>query len=115
MNLDPDYILDIIEYLEGFLARNRPPENLRDKLDISYSIENQSVRIFEVRPKWNNPEEKSEHDCAKATYIKSRKVWQVYRRRADSKWHIYKPKKEVRTIKEFVQLVEEDKMHCFWG
>ncbi len=33
-----------------FVKRRRPPEELRDKVDLSFRIENQSVFIFEVRP-----------------------------------------------------------------
>jgi hypothetical protein len=32
-------VLDIIEVMEAFLERKRPPEHIRPKLDIGYKIE----------------------------------------------------------------------------
>lgn len=115
MSLTPDKILDIVESLENFLSRNRPPENIRDKVDVSYSIEDHSVRIYETRPRWDNPNKIIEANVAKATYVKSRKKWKVYWLRADLKWYPYDPMREVKNIDYFVKLVEEDEHGCFWG
>jgi len=115
MSLNPDQLLDVIESLENFLTRKRPPENFRHELDLAYSIEDQSIRIFEIRSRWNDPDIKIECNVAKATYIKSRNIWKVYWLKADLKWHKYEPKSEVKKIDEFIKLVEEDKYYCFWG
>ena len=45
MSLDLPNIVDIIEVMENYIARIRPPEHLRNKLDLAYNIENQSVII----------------------------------------------------------------------
>lgn len=108
-------VLDIIEVMEGFLERKRPPENIRPKLDIAYKIEGQSVIINEVRPRWNNPSEIGEHGVAKATFVKAKNHWKVFWLRADLKWHAYDPKPTVKTLKAFVDLLEADVDHCFWG
>lgn len=107
--------LEIIESLENFLERRRPPENIRDKLDLDYKIEKQSVVILEIRPRWNKPEEKMESGIAKATFVKTKNHWKVFWMRSDLKWHSYSPKPDVKTIKDFVKLVEEDEFSCFWG
>lgn len=108
-------VLDIIEVMEAFLERKRPPENIRPKLDLTYKIEGQSVIIKEVRPGWNNPSGIGEHGVAKATFIKAKNHWKVFWVRADLKWHAYDPKPTVETLKAFVELVEADAHHCFWG
>ena len=36
-------VLDIIEVMEVFLERKRPPEHIRPKLDIRYKIEGQRL------------------------------------------------------------------------
>jgi len=82
---------------------------------LGYRIKNQSIEIFEIKPLLNNPEEKIEEAVAKATYIKSQKVWKIYWQRADLKWHRYEPDPEVKTIEQFVSLVEQDEYACFWG
>lgn len=42
--------LEIIEVMENFLSRIRPSENIRKQLDIGYTIHDQSIIIFEIRP-----------------------------------------------------------------
>ncbi len=31
------------------------------------------------------------------------------------KWHGYAPCPEVRSVEEFLSLVDQDENHCFWG
>jgi hypothetical protein len=107
--------VEAIEVLENYLSRNRPPEHIRNKLDIGYRIENQSVYLFEIRPDWQNPNITRNKDFAKTTFVKGQKVWKVYWLRADLKWHPYDPKPQVRNLSDFIKLVEEDKHACFKG
>ena len=115
MAIDTLQTLDIIEVMENFLARKRPPEHIRPKLDIDYKIEEQSIIIFEKRPQWDKPEIIREHGVAKTTFVKAKNQWKVFWMRADLKWHSYTPKPIVNFVEEFIKLVEEDKQHCFWG
>jgi len=101
--------------LQKFLEAQRPPPHMRDKLDFGYRIEDQSVEIFEVRPRWDKPSEKLESSIAKTTYVKSKSYWKVYWKRADLKWHSYDPKPTTKTIEEFLELVAEDEHCCFFG
>jgi hypothetical protein len=41
--------------------------------------------------------------------------WKVYWQRADLKWHGYQPVPAVRTIEEFLRLVDEDPYATFFG
>jgi hypothetical protein len=115
MALDVMKTAEIIETLENFIEKKRPPVEIRPKLDISYKIENQSVIIFEIRPRWNNPAEYHESAIAKTTFIHTKQYWKIFWMRADLKWHNYKPKPTVKYIQQFLDLVEEDKYGCFWG
>ncbi|KAB1157678.1 DUF3024 domain-containing protein [Flavobacterium luteum] len=107
--------IEIIEVMEGFLINSRPPEEIRDQLDLNYRIENQCVIVFEIRPKWNNPTEKIECKIAKATYIQKDTTWAVFWFMSDMKWHGYKPNLKVKSLKEFIKVINEDKHGCFWG
>jgi len=98
-----------------YIEKRRPPAEIRNEVDLSFRISGQSVEIFEIRPLWNNPKEKIEEPVAKATYVKTQKLWKVYWQRADLKWHRYEPDPEVRTIEEFIDLVEKDDYACFFG
>ena len=115
MALEFENEIEIIEVMEGYLVNARPPEHIREQLDIAYKIENQSVIVCEIRPKWNNPQEKIEVNVAKATFVKTEKYWKIFWFRSDMKWHSYEPNDTVEFLKEFVKIIEEDKHGCFWG
>ncbi len=98
-----------------YIEKKRPPEDIRDEVDLSCRIEGQSVEILEIRQLWNNPDEKIEKPVAKATYVKSRKLWRIFWQRADLKWHRYDPEPEVDTIDDFIDIVERDEFASFFG
>lgn len=54
MAVDNLQVLDIIEVMEAFLARKRPPEHIRQQLDMGYKIDGQSIIIHEIRPFWDD-------------------------------------------------------------
>jgi hypothetical protein len=107
--------LEVIEVMENYIESIRPPENIRHQLDLSYKIENQSIIVFEIRPRWDKPSETMECNIAKTTYVKSSNCWKVFWRRADLKWHPYTPQATVPSLTAFTQLITEDRLHCFWG
>lgn len=115
MAIDTLQTLEVIEAMENFIARERPPENIRHELDIGYKIEGQSIIVFEIRPQWNKPEIIRESPVAKTTFVKAKNHWKIFWMRADLKWHTYSPKPIVNKVREFTKLVEEDKHSCFWG
>jgi hypothetical protein len=91
------------------------PAHIRDQLYLDYEIKDQSIILFTVRPRWNNPSETVKGMIAKATYVKSKKVWKLYWQRADLKWHSYPPKPKVKSVEEFLRIVEADDHSCFYG
>ncbi len=101
--------------VDGFLEKRRPPPDLRKKLDLGYRLEGQSLTLLEIRPIWNDPSQFMECPMAKATYVKTRKTWRVFWQRADMKWHSYPLSPEVRTVEEFLALVDYDQKGYFWG
>ncbi len=109
------HVVDIIEVMENFLEKVRPPEDIRSKLDITYKIEKQSVVIYEVRQRWDDPKITMEHAVAKATYVKSSNSWKIFWLRSNLKWFTYLPLSSVKTLKEFAEEVDKDPNGCFWG
>lgn len=101
--------------VKAFIEKQRPPENVRYQIDLSYSINDQSIEIFEVRPQWQHPEEKVNLPVAKATWVRSQRIWKIYWQRADLKWHEYDPLSETESLERFLKEVGEDPMACFWG
>ena len=115
MTLSEFEIKKVKNAAEAFLAIKRPPPHIRKQLDIGCRIDNQSVEIFEIRPDWRDESVILEHSLAKATYVKTQKVWRIYWQRADLKWHSYEPVATVKTIEEFFDAVVDDSCGCFWG
>ncbi len=101
--------------LEKFMCKHRPPAHIRSEVDIGYRIENQSVELFEVLSRWDNPQEKTETPIAKATFIKAQQIWKIYWQRSDLKWHSYDPVPKVKHLEEFLSVVGEDKHSCFFS
>jgi hypothetical protein len=102
--------------LDAFLRERRPPPDIRPQLDLAFRISGQSVEIFEVRPAWRGkPGETMEHPVAKATFVRSRRVWRVFWMRRDLKWHGYEPTPEVKSVEDFCALVSKDPHACFFG
>lgn len=99
----------------AYVERKRPPAHIRKELDIDFRFQGQSIEIFEIRPRWDNPKETMENPVAKATYVKTQKVWKVFWQRADLKWHGYEPNLRAASLEEFFNIVETDQYGCFWG
>jgi len=64
--------------LGEFIDRRRPAPHVRHELDLGYRVPGQSVEVYEVRPAWDRPGERMERPIAKATFVRTQDVWQVY-------------------------------------
>lgn len=115
MALDITRSIEIIETMENYIESVRPPEEIRHKIDIGYEITNQSVIVHEIRPDWKDPNTIRKFGYAKATFVQRKNSWNVFWKRADGKWHGYKPFPVVPSLKDFLALVQEDKHNCFKG
>lgn len=115
MSLEIFNIVDIIEIMENAVDKMRPPENIREKLDIGYRIENQSVILYEIRPMFGDPEKIIEVDYAKASYIKTSNKWKIYWKRGNLKWYQYEPNPLVLSLRDFLNIVDDDVHYCFKG
>lgn len=98
-----------------FLVKRRPPPHIRPELDIGYRLVDQSVEIFEIRPQWDDQSIIHQHPFAKATYVRTQNQWKVFWKRADLKWHGYEPASSVKSINEFLAVVDADPYGCFFG
>jgi hypothetical protein len=60
--------------IKSFINSIRPRTDVRDKLDIGFSFQNNILEIFEIRPRWDNPNIKLNLSVAKSQFIKSRNI-----------------------------------------
>ena len=98
-----------------FVESRRPPLSMRAQVDLAYRLTGQSVELFEIRPVWQGNGETREDPIAKATFVRTRGIWQLYWQRADLKWHAYEPLPKARTLEEIVAEIDADPCCCFWG
>jgi hypothetical protein len=98
-----------------FIEGRRPPPHIRPELDLAFRVQGQSIEIFTVRPHWQDRARIVEQPVAKATYSKAKRIWKIFWQRADLKWHRYQPNPEVRSVEDFLAIVQEDKYCCFFG
>ncbi len=101
--------------VSAYVEEKRPAPPIRPSLDIGFRVRGQSVEIFEIRPYWRDESQIMEQSIAKATYVKTRNSWKIFWKRADLKWHVYEPQARVRSIEDFLKVVDDDHYGCFWG
>jgi hypothetical protein len=101
--------------LNSFIDEIRPPVHIRKELDYGYRIDKQSILLFETRPDWIDLDQVIETYFAKATYVRTQKIWKIYWLRQDLKFHKYEPVPQVKHLSDFIKTVKEDEFCCFFG
>jgi hypothetical protein len=96
-----------------YIARRRPRPEIRDRLDIGYSVENQSIILHEDRRSYDGS--RLIAPVAKVTWIKAQSTWKVFWMRADLRWHRYEPLVTTRTLDNVLDEIDADPYGCFWG
>ena len=76
--LKENQIREINKAGDNFLKLQRPPAGIRNQFDLAYRIEGQSVIVFEIKPRWDDPSEIMEHPVAKSTFVQTQNLWKVY-------------------------------------
>src|SRR5699024_9333965 len=96
-----------------FIERSRPPEHLRSQVDLAYTIDDQSIIIFEVRAHWQHPKQKMKNNVAKATWVRSQQIWKIYWHKSYQQMHRNEPRDEDDNAEDFIKEVAEDPNACF--
>jgi hypothetical protein len=104
-----------IESTVGALCRRRSPAKRRDQLEFTYEIDRHNVSIYEVRPRWNNPKEKTKLGVARFKFIRKSDEWRLFWMRRDLKWHRYDPDIEATDLESLVRIVDNDGFGAFFG
>lgn len=112
-----EHPIDLNESLiHGFVESLRPKdEKVREEIDIGYSYDGRYIFFYEIRSQWNKPENILHHEFAKIRYYKSRQEWNLYWMRASGKWEAYEPFPVASHLEKLLQVIREDKWHCFFG
>lgn len=94
------------QFIEDFL----PPA--QSQLVIEGKLLNQSIEISELRQRWDDPTHSLSIPVAKATFIRTQKVWRLYWMRGNRKWEKYD---EYEHLEWAFNAIKEDLYGCFWG
>src|SRR4051812_41210162 len=109
-------IAEYMKTIEDVLwAQRRPPLHLRDKVREGQRFTDRGIELFMVRPAFNRPGEHIEESIAKLQHMPRLGVWRLFWKRADGKWHRYKPCSEVPSLAEALRKIDEDANCCFFG
>ena len=110
-------IIDINEStIRKFVEALRPEDpEIRKKLDFGYSYDGKIIEIYEIRPRWDKPEEIQHIPFVKIRYYKSRNIWQLYWMRGNLKWELYEPFPSSSHLNKILEIIQEDKFGCFYG
>ncbi|RAI84366.1 DUF3024 domain-containing protein [Algoriphagus yeomjeoni] len=115
MAFSKEHLRDIESSLTIWLALRRPDEEIRNKLDLGYTIKGQDIFLEEVRPIWNKPSESMRNPFAKIKYEKSTDLWKIYWMRGNLKWAAYEPKAEVVKLELALEEIVNDPIIVFLG
>ena len=99
----------------NYIESKRPPERVRDIIDLSYQIDESDVVIHDIRPHDNDPNKKVKKFRAKASFDPHSQSWRVYWMDASGEWQNYQECKSVSNIAEFIDLLKADSLGLFWG
>jgi hypothetical protein len=115
MAFTQEQLAQIEAMMENYITTNRPPADIRKELDLGWRYEKTSVYLFEIRPQWDNKAIIRHEDFAKATWVETKKLWNIKWLRANGKWERYPPLECTGNLQRFLIEVEKDPYHCFKG
>ncbi|MFA5670040.1 MAG: DUF3024 domain-containing protein [Balneolaceae bacterium] len=108
---------DINEFtIQKYVNSIRPDDpKILAQLDFGYSYDGKTVIFYEIRPFFENPERILNIEYAKIQFVKSKKIWKLYWRRASGKWELYEPFPEATHLEKLIEIINEDAQGCFYG
>ena len=115
MAFNPFHLREIQSNLTIWLEEKRPPVELRDEVDLQYTIKDQNIILEEIRPSFMDPSKILTIPLAKITFVNSKNEWKTYWMRASGKWELYVPDKKISTLEEILKEISADPYGCFFG
>jgi hypothetical protein len=115
MAFSATHLREIESILTLWLVKVRPNEDIRDQVDIGYTIDKQDIYLEEIRPIWDRPKEIMRNAFAKLKYQKSTNTWNIYWKRGNLKWYSYDPNPKAASLEAALDIVDADNYGCFGG
>ena len=99
--------------LQNFMEENRPPEDIRPKLDLGFSYEKRCIELYEIRPDWRDNSIIRHHPFARIRFVQTQKRWFLFWHRASGKWQTYDPFPSSANLGDLLEVIDEDGYGCF--
>lgn len=99
----------------AMVNRRQPPAAMQDQLRLELEIDGHRVRVWTVRPRWNEPTQITRSAVAQFTYTATTRRWTLYWMRRDLKWHAWPTNENITDLATLVRIVDEDVDGAFWG
>ena len=95
--------------------RNRP--ELLDQYRLEVDVAPVSITIFECRPPWRPGGDPSwtRFPIARLRYTQSKRIWTLYWRDRNLKFHRYEPSAPTESLDELLDEIDADRTGIFWG
>ena len=104
-----------IDKIVGGFCQHKTPQHCSDQLKFDYRVNGHDVLLVEIRPRWDNPQEKIEMDVAKLKFNRTKNIWTLYWKRASGKWLTYKGSGLKTSLDGLMKEIAEDCYGCFFG
>ena len=96
-------------------CKTRIPEEIKDEIQLKYTIEKNIVTLIETRPLWSDPSRWSELPVAIMIFDKESMTWQLYWIRGNGKKEIYPQLEPQKDLQKCIDEIDKDPLCTFWG
>lgn len=98
-------------------CRSRVPEQVRDQVRVEVDVADQHLTIVECRPplRADFGSEWTRRPIARIRYTKSARVWTLFWRDRNQRFHAYEPVAPTAIIDDLLSEVDRDPTAIFWG
>lgn len=114
MTFSIEELSKVDQLMDGFCRKRNHPDYI-DQVRLDFSVHDQVVEIYEERPYWRNPSEKTQTPVARIRYVRSQDTWKLYWMRSNLKWQLYEPFPGGRHLREILNEIDRDTFGCFFG
>ncbi len=105
---------EVEKIIRDFCEKRNHPDYI-DQVRLDFSIHGQDIEIYEERPYWRDPSEKTQTSIAKIKYVRSQDEWRLYWMGGNLKWQLYEPFSVSKYPEKIVDEIDRDEFGCFFG
>jgi hypothetical protein len=105
----------LVEKLMSSYCKNKIPQEIQDKIKLSYKIRGNNITLIESRPIWNNESVWSDMKIAQIRFENENKTFTLYCADRNDKWHLYDFIDPSQDLEVILKEIDDDPTSIFWG